>query len=152
MGATDIQTQNSMYGSNNQAPVADIATLAVSYPEGSSVSFDGSASADPDDAVVTYAWTAAWTLVFLLGSGYFLTRRVVDGDWSRFDGTWIRYWHVYLWIQVAVSLVVVVWFTWGGLRDVRAMFARLKSMDRDDADDGMVRRRLARTPSGEGAP
>ena len=89
--------------------------------------------------VLTYAWTAAWTVVFVAGTVWFLTRDVPGGDWSAFDGAWIRYWRVYLWIQVAVSVVVVAWFTAGGARDARRMFRALAGMARDDSDDGMVR-------------
>lgn len=56
LGATDTETINALYGANNVAPTAVIAALAASYPEGSSVAFDGSGSTDPDDAVLTYAW------------------------------------------------------------------------------------------------
>ena len=57
LGATDIATINLLYGANNVAPTALIAALAASYPEGTSVGFNGSGSTDPDDEVLTYAWT-----------------------------------------------------------------------------------------------
>lgn len=56
LGPTDVSTLNFLYGANNEPPVAVIAPLAASYPEGSSVSFDGSGSSDPDDAVIEYLW------------------------------------------------------------------------------------------------
>ena len=56
LGPTDVSTLNFLYGDNNEAPVADIAPLAASYPEGSSVAFDGSGSSDADDAVLEYLW------------------------------------------------------------------------------------------------
>jgi PKD repeat protein len=56
LGTTDIQTINALYGAFNVAPTAAIAALASSYPEGSAVSFNGSGSSDPDDAVLTYSW------------------------------------------------------------------------------------------------
>lgn len=56
LGATDVATINALYGSNNVAPVAAIAALAPSYVEGSAVAFDGSASSDADDAVLTFSW------------------------------------------------------------------------------------------------
>ena len=52
--------------------------------------------------------------------------------------SWERYWYVYVFIQVGMSLFVIAWFTAGGLRDIRRMLGRLAVMDRDAADDGMV--------------
>jgi SSS family solute:Na+ symporter len=52
---------------------------------------------------------------------------------------WGRYWRVYVVIQIVLSLVVIVWFAIGGIRDARLMFRRLDRMGRDDSDDGMVR-------------
>jgi PKD repeat protein len=57
LGPTDVQTIEALYGQFNQPPVAVIAPLAASYPEGSPVQFDGSGSSDPDDAVLLYSWT-----------------------------------------------------------------------------------------------
>jgi hypothetical protein len=33
---------------------------------------------------------------------------------------------------------VIVWFTLGGFRDIRAMLKKLRAMQRDTSDDGMV--------------
>ena len=57
VGPTDAETIAELYGVNNDPPTAVIAPLAASYPEGSPVNFDGSGSSDPDDAVITWAWT-----------------------------------------------------------------------------------------------
>jgi PKD repeat protein len=57
LGPTDVETIEALYGEFNEPPVAVIAPLASSYPEGSPVQFDGSASSDPDDAVLLYSWT-----------------------------------------------------------------------------------------------
>lgn len=56
LSGVDIQTINFLYGSFNDAPTAAIAPLSASYDEGSLLTFDGSASSDPDDAVLTYLW------------------------------------------------------------------------------------------------
>ncbi len=89
--------------------------------------------------VLTYTWTAAWTIVFIIGTSWFLTRRVTHGNWGGYDSVWIRYWEIYLWIQIGISAVVVIWFGIGGLSDLRSMIRQLATMERDPNDDGRVR-------------
>ena len=56
------------------------------------------------------------------------------------DAAWVKYWKIYLVIHMAVSVVVIIWFTIGGIFDLKAMFRRLKALKRDERDDGFVRR------------
>ena len=88
--------------------------------------------------LLTYAMIVGWTLVFVVGTIYNLTHNVSDSAWARF-------WQIYVYIQLVISIAVVVWFTVGGVRDLRAMLRRLDVMDRDDSDDGVVRKLV--TPS-----
>jgi len=37
-------------------------------------------------------------------------------------------------------MVVIVWFTIGGVRDIKALLRTLSEKDRDDGDDGFVDR------------
>ena len=94
--------------------------------------------------ILTYMWTAAWVLVFAAGTIYMLTMGSSGEGWRRFDASWMRFWQVYIWIQVAIALTVVVWFTVGGVRDVFAMFHQLRTMERDVHDDGIVREEAAK--------
>lgn len=82
--------------------------------------------------LVTHAWTLAWFVIFAAGTVIGLTRPIPDASW-------IAFWRFYLKLQMAVAAVVLVWFTWGGLRDLRAMFAGLRRSDRDRDDNGVVR-------------
>jgi solute:Na+ symporter, SSS family len=84
--------------------------------------------------IVTYAWVGAWTVVFLVGTAVNLSRDVADAAWAEF-------WKVYVYLMLAVSGVVLVWFAIGGFRDIRAMLRRLAVMGRDEEDDGWVRTR-----------
>ncbi|MDP2471255.1 MAG: hypothetical protein Q8W45_07270 [Candidatus Palauibacterales bacterium] len=84
--------------------------------------------------IVTYAWVGAWTVVFLVGTAVNLSRDVPDAAWAGF-------WKVYVYLMLAVSGMVVVWFAIGGFRDIRAMLGRLAVMGRDEEDDGWVRTR-----------
>ena len=81
---------------------------------------------------LTYTMIVGWTLVFVAGTVYNLTHDVSDTAWANF-------WQVYVYIQLAISIAVVVWFTVGGVRDLKDMLRRLDVMDRDDFDDGVVR-------------
>ena len=82
--------------------------------------------------LLTQAWTLVWFAVFVVGTIINLTRPVGDA-------AWIAFWKIFVLIQFAVSGVVVVWFTWGGINDLRDMFARLRRQQRDADDDGVVR-------------
>ncbi len=88
--------------------------------------------------VATWGWSLGWVLVFIAGTAYFLTRRVEGGDWSRWDPAWLRFWEVKTWIDIAVGAVVIVWFTWGGVFDVRRLLRDLKARPADTDDDGVV--------------
>jgi SSS family solute:Na+ symporter len=93
--------------------------------------------------IASYCWTLGWTAVFIVGTIYNLTHDVADGVWAE-------YWRVFLQVQVVLSLVVIVWFSWGGLRDLRAMLRRLRTMTRDITDDGDLRTDEADGAEGKG--
>jgi hypothetical protein len=81
--------------------------------------------------VATYAWTASWVAVFAVGTVLNLTGEVADPAWMRF-------WRTYTLIMLAVSIAVIVWFSAGGVKNLKDMIASLKVMKRDHADTGFV--------------
>ena len=85
--------------------------------------------------VLTFSMIAGWTLVFVVGTIYNLTHEVSDSAWAKF-------WQFYVYLQLAIAAAVVVWFTVGGIRDLKDMLHRLDVMERDDTDDGVVRDHL----------
>lgn len=97
--------------------------------------------------VLTWGWNLLWMLVFVVGTVFFLSRRLAAGGWSGYDGFWLRFWHARFWIELCISVVVMVWFAIGGTRDVRRMLRELNERRRDDGDDGYVR-----GPDDDGAP
>jgi len=81
--------------------------------------------------MATYGWIGLWTLVFAVGTVWNLTHDVADADWERF-------WRFYVVVETAAAGFVVVWFTIGGIRDIRHMLNRLAVERRDESDDGWV--------------
>jgi SSS family solute:Na+ symporter len=82
--------------------------------------------------VIAYGWTLIWSLIFLIGTAFNLTGDVADSSWMDF-------WRIFVLINIGASIVVIVWFSIGGLRDLKDMLHRLKHMVRDHGDDGFVR-------------
>ena len=83
--------------------------------------------------IVNYVWTGMWTLVFIFGTVYNLSNPVGNSSW-------MTYWKYYIYINIAVCSVIIVWFTLGGISDLRHMIKSLKTENRDHGDDGWVDR------------
>jgi SSS family solute:Na+ symporter len=81
--------------------------------------------------IATYAWTFSWVVVFIIGT-------IVNLTGSVGNAAWMSFWKTYVWIYLATSVVVIVWFSTGGLINLRQMIKTLKTMTRDHADDGFV--------------
>ena len=81
--------------------------------------------------ITTYVWTFVWTAVFVIGCIYNATHKVENEIWMAF-------WKIYIYANIAVSVVVIVWFSLGGFFDFKEMFHRLRTMKRDHHDDGTV--------------
>ena len=81
--------------------------------------------------ILTYLWIISWTLVFIIGTIYNLIHPLSDISWMKF-------WYIYLGINLVVAIIVMFWFTIGGFVDIKSMFNRLRTMERDDRDDGFV--------------
>ena len=81
--------------------------------------------------IVNYAWTSMWTLIFIVGTVYSLYYDVSDASWMTF-------WKYFIYINILMSLITIVWFTWGGFRDLNTMMKKLRSSERDHGDDGWV--------------
>jgi len=81
--------------------------------------------------IINYVWTGLWTLVFIIGTVYNLSNPVSNSSW-------MAYWKYYIYINIAVSAVIIVWFTVGGFSDLKHMIKSLQSENRDHGDDGWV--------------
>lgn len=78
-----------------------------------------------------YFWTFVWIVVFIIGTFFNLSGDVPDSSW-------ISFWKYFVLINLAASLIVIVWFTIGGVKDFADMLNRLKTMVRNHKDDGTV--------------
>lgn len=81
--------------------------------------------------LTAYTWTFAWVAVFIVGTLFNLSGDVPDSSWMSF-------WKYFVIINLVASIIVIVWFTLGGIKDFKDMLLRLKTMVRDHSDDGSV--------------
>jgi solute:Na+ symporter, SSS family len=83
---------------------------------------------------VTTGWTAAWVLVFVAGTLFYLLVRPITND------QWFTFWKVYTYLFLGASVIVTVWFTIGGMKNLFEMIHALKHGIRDHNDDGFVKK------------
>ena len=81
--------------------------------------------------IVNYIWTFSWTILFIVGTVYNLYYDVSDTAWMTF-------WKYYLFINIGMAMISIIWFTWGGFKDLNVMMTKLRSDERDHKDDGWV--------------
>ena len=83
-------------------------------------------------AILYAVWTLAQVAVFVVVTiMHFGFNAVPDQFWTVF-------WPTFIWIQVAISVPATIWFTVGGIKDIRELFAALKTATRNHDDDGRV--------------
>jgi SSS family solute:Na+ symporter len=81
-----------------------------------------------------FGYRIAWFVVFAV-----ITIWNIPQAWRWSEASWIAFWRVTaIWLPFVIAIVMVVWFTWGGLRDIKQLFARLRTAQRDALDDGTV--------------
>ncbi len=76
-------------------------------------------------------WTVIWGVIFFVVTIYNLIFDVEIESWAKF-------WHFYVWLALILGIVTIVWFTVGGLFNLKEMLQRLTTMNRDNQDDGTV--------------
>ncbi|MDR1282337.1 MAG: sodium:solute symporter [Opitutaceae bacterium] len=78
-------------------------------------------------------WTGFWTLLFVLGTAFGLT--IGFGK-----GTWAGYWLFVILLSAVVGTGTIIWFLWGGTRDLFALVRLLREKQRNarDDDDGQA--------------
>ncbi|AQQ09216.1 hypothetical protein L21SP3_01017 [Sedimentisphaera cyanobacteriorum] len=81
---------------------------------------------------ITIFWSLGWMAVFLIGTAYAL----ISGDTTTMG--WAKFWQLQFWILIAVSVVVSIWLLIGGIKNMIEMFVDLKTLKRNELDDGRV--------------
>lgn len=83
-------------------------------------------------AGLLFVWGMGWFVIFIVGTIWNLL-----APWP--NSAWIAFWHVSaIGLPVFLSLVTTVWFTWGGIKDIRDLFHRLNQEKTNAFDNGMV--------------
>lgn len=76
-----------------------------------------------------------WNLLNFL---WFIVFTVINLLFPITDRAWMTYNWVSVLITLTLSVPCAIWFTVGGVLDIRALFRHLDSAERDDTDDGRV--------------
>jgi len=82
-------------------------------------------------AVALVSWVGAWFCFFLVITVMNLVHPFGNAWWAGF-------WHFYIWLYFIMSIPIVIWFTVGGLSEIKALFHALATEVRDNTDDGRV--------------
>jgi solute:Na+ symporter, SSS family len=85
--------------------------------------------------LAAYSWTFIWVVVFIIGTIFNLSGDVPDSSWMSF-------WKTFVTINLAASIIVIIWFAIGGIKDFKEMLHKLKTMVRDHKDDGTVKQEI----------
>jgi SSS family solute:Na+ symporter len=92
--------------------------------------------ADTWITAITVAWPLAFTLLFVFGTLYAIFFGISDE-------AWLVFWKYWTWLVFSTGCVIMVWFTVGGFRDLRRMYAHLERYRADARDDGTVEKGVA---------
>ena len=86
------------------------------------------------DKIIYFAkicWTTFWFTAFITGT-------VISVVWGIPTAIWAQWWHFTVILGVTVGVITIVWFLWGGIRDMFGLLATLRTLKRDPKDDGTV--------------
>ena len=84
---------------------------------------------------ILYLSTIAWTLLW---AGVFITGLICNTIFDLKIGFWTTFWKYYVGLMLVLSIITTIWFTFGGIFDLKKMFRLLASAKRNDLDDGFV--------------
>jgi SSS family solute:Na+ symporter len=82
-------------------------------------------------AIALLVWQLGWFALFLIITAIHFTFGTSEAWWTKF-------WHFYILMLFVISIPATLWFTVGGILDIKALFKRLEEIVRDPTDDGSV--------------
>jgi len=85
-------------------------------------------------AIGYLVWNAIWLVLFLLATIYSL---FIPGGGLSVEA-WARFLHVWVWINLLVGVPITIWLVIGVWRDIKRCLHRLRTLQRDERDDGTV--------------
>jgi len=88
-----------------------------------------------------FVWSIFWFSVMLIGTAWNLVGQWGWVSWIKpwSNDLWMSYWHLTgIGLPIFITVVTGIWFTWGGVRDIRALFRSLKEYQIDESDNGRV--------------
>ena len=81
--------------------------------------------------LISFIWNISFIIIFMVGTIYNLSNDVSDD-------AWMVYWKYQVYVNIIFSFIIIVWFTIGGIIDIKKMFQSLSSSERDHGDSGWV--------------
>jgi SSS family solute:Na+ symporter len=82
-----------------------------------------------------FYWTIGYTTVWI---GQWIVVNALNLVYHFNDQWWLFYWRCVLWFTFVLGIIIAIWFTIGGIREIRQMFILLKTAVRNHEDNGMV--------------
>ncbi|MEI6914127.1 MAG: sodium:solute symporter [Armatimonadota bacterium] len=70
---------------------------------------------------------------------FFVVFSVINKIMPVADSAWANWWHFNILWSLVLSVPIIVWFTIGGVIDIKALFKTLAAAERDASDNGTVR-------------
>jgi solute:Na+ symporter, SSS family len=89
-----------------------------------------------------FVWSVGWFAVMLLGTAWNLLGQSGAVSWIKpwSNDAWLGFWNVTaIGLPMLITIITGLWFTWGGINDIRALFKSLKTYQVDDTDNGTVK-------------
>jgi len=90
-------------------------------------------------AIFTAALITFGFVVFVVGTIWAVTFLARGGSLADMTDAWLGYWRWRIWFMLGSAVIATVWLGLGGVRDMKRLLDRLKTVERDDNDDGTVR-------------